>query len=419
MGDLADRLAIAKEIAAEAEAAANLAWLDGVGLGSKGMKKASKAESFDRALAHYKEGMDPLKAFISNGEADSECTELLSSLRAGCSQVLIDKGLPYTAMREAAQAVDLDPENLNAHLLRARAVLNMERAQEMYYGDETEHDEYLFQARASLEKVLSKEKTNTQAKDELEYCLYVIEMGPPTEDPDGTPSDPGFGRSGSRSGSLSRRPWSGSGMRSGSLSGVRGEEGSRPMSASMRRSPSLGSLQTPGERRAPSPGRISGIPADPGKIALSSSYPLTSSDNRRPASPGSAGLRNSMGMCCPPNISYEKPGMQGAEMSGRRSGPGSGRPSTPTRVCPPCVGPTLGRSRSDVGVGSGLGSLDARRMVNESFSRRSSRADMGAPTAGSQMKSSSRGEPAPVGTSAASGRASRGELSASRGSGRR
>jgi len=123
--------------------------------------------------------MTRLKELTGSGEADSECAALLSSLHSGCAQVLIDKGLPYTSMKEAAQAIDLDPSTCLATSFELEQCSTW-RGLKRCYGDETEHDEYLFQCRMSLEKVLSKEPTNAQATkqewvtDRRQDALWLI-----------------------------------------------------------------------------------------------------------------------------------------------------------------------------------------------------------------------------------------------------
>eukprot|EP00439_Symbiodinium_sp_Y106_P082277 s4_g21.t1 len=104
-----------------------------------------------RALALYRQAHSILNELpLEEVCSDYRVLEALLRLHIACARVLTLLGQPYLAMQEAAEALRLPspaavggaavPTKIaEAQRLQAKAVLTMEKANEMYYGDESEH----------------------------------------------------------------------------------------------------------------------------------------------------------------------------------------------------------------------------------------------------------------------------------------
>eukprot|EP00403_Amphidinium_massartii_P040016 CAMPEP_0178437870 /NCGR_PEP_ID=MMETSP0689_2-20121128/35248_1 /TAXON_ID=160604 /ORGANISM="Amphidinium massartii, Strain CS-259" /LENGTH=295 /DNA_ID=CAMNT_0020060151 /DNA_START=24 /DNA_END=911 /DNA_ORIENTATION=- len=168
-------LEAAKEEAISCEAAGHQAWVEGLGLGSRGVRRSGRTDSYSRALERYQAGLRSLRSCSLEAlQADAEALELLGRLHAGCAQVFLGQGIAFKAMIEARRATEAVPSLLQAHLLYANAVHAMERAQEMYYGDEGERRQHLTQAQCGLQLVLKGDPSCQEAQRELQFCQRLL-----------------------------------------------------------------------------------------------------------------------------------------------------------------------------------------------------------------------------------------------------
>lgn len=186
--DGADLLLAAREAALACEEAGDEAWLEG---------GEQKTEFFREALKKYEEGIKHLKSLKT--DMDNDALLLLARLHASCGQTFLDMGRAYSARQAANEALELicsedeDSGGANvmrtAMLCRAKAVCQMERAQEMYYEDEDEHDDLVNIAFEDFRTVLRAEPGNVEAKADLaEMSKIVMAWRAPggKRDPDGT-----------------------------------------------------------------------------------------------------------------------------------------------------------------------------------------------------------------------------------------
>eukprot|EP00747_Dinoflagellata_sp_TGD_P164842 gnl/TRDRNA2_/TRDRNA2_185334_c0_seq1.p1 gnl/TRDRNA2_/TRDRNA2_185334_c0~~gnl/TRDRNA2_/TRDRNA2_185334_c0_seq1.p1 ORF type:complete len:404 (-),score=57.38 gnl/TRDRNA2_/TRDRNA2_185334_c0_seq1:61-1272(-) len=198
-GGSTSSFAAAKAAAEASQAEGNQAWAEGVVLATKGLKRGCRNEHYDRALAKYREGLRVLeRAGISpeHLRSDPAVVSLLGDLHAACAQVLLAQQVSYTAMLEARQSIELLPDAAPGQWIFAQAVLQMEKAEEMYYDEAEDRPAILLDVRQALLKLPRNTPVYSAAEQELEYCEKLIKAGAPT-DPDGS-------RSFQRSASVSR-----------------------------------------------------------------------------------------------------------------------------------------------------------------------------------------------------------------------
>eukprot|EP00971_Amphidinium_carterae_P174850 3465660-Amphidinium_carterae.1 len=186
-------IAGAKEHALECEAIGRQAWVEGLGLGTRGVRRSGQLDSYSKALEQYRLGLSHLDG-AAGLEEDSEAVELLSRLHAACAQVYLAQQVPFRAMMEAKAALGWTPSLAQAHIFYGSAVLSMERAQEMFYDDAQEREQILMEVQHGLHMVLQHEPAHREAAKDLKYCEKLLRDGSSAKAPDDVPKAPEFRR---------------------------------------------------------------------------------------------------------------------------------------------------------------------------------------------------------------------------------